>query len=561
MIETADLPAPDDRYPVRRALLSVSDKGGLVDFGRRLAALGVDLLSTGGTARALREAGLDVTDVAEVTNFPEILGGRVKSLHPAIHGGVLARRTSDDDLAELDAHGIGAIDLVVVNLYPFREAVAQADVTDALAAENVDIGGPGMLRAAAKNFAFVGAVVDPGSYDAVAEELEENGGTLGMETRRRLAGAAFAHTADYDAAIAAYFAGGVDGGHAGGAGDVQTPQQGASTGADGGGGAASVGGADDLPATLAIDLPRADTLRYGENPHQAAALYGDPDVRYEVLHGKALSYNNLLDLTAAFDLVAEFDAAPPTVAILKHTNPCGVSQADGLEAAYHKAFATDRQSPFGGIVVVNRPLDRATAEAIDAVFTELVIAPDYEDGVLGFLEEKKNRRLIRMAPRPARPDVVLRTVAGGVLAQTPDGPLAPAAELRAGWSVPTERSPTEREWADLDFAWRVCKHVKSNAIVYARDGATLGVGAGQMSRIDASEIAVAKGAKSGLDFAGCVVASDAFFPFADGLEAAADAGAVAAVQPGGSVRDGEVIAAADARGLAMVFTGRRHFRH
>ena len=546
MIETADLPAPPDRAPVRRALLSVSDKGGLAAFGRRLAALGVDLLSTGGTARALREAGLDVTDVAEVTGFPEILGGRVKSLHPAIHGGILARRTSPSDLAELEEHGIGPVDLVVVNLYPFREAVAQADVTDALAAENVDIGGPGMLRAAAKNFAFVGAVVDPGDYDAVASELEANDGTLGTATRRRLAGAAFAHTADYDAAIAAYFAGGA-------ASD--------SAGQGDGGGAASAGGADDLPSTLTVDLPRADALRYGENPHQAAALYGTPDAAYEVLHGKALSYNNLLDLTAALDLVAEFDAAPPTVAILKHTNPCGVGQGESLEAAYHKAFATDRQSPFGGIVVVNRPLDRATAEAIDAVFTEIVIAPDYEDGVLGFLEQKKNRRLVRMVPRPARPGVVLRTVAGGVLAQAPDGPLAAAEDLRAGWSVPTERAPTDREWADLDFAWRVCKHVKSNAIVYARDGATLGVGAGQMSRIDASEIAVAKGAKSGLDFAGCVVASDAFFPFADGLEAAAEAGAVAAVQPGGSVRDDEVIAAADARGLAMAFTGRRHFRH
>ena len=554
MIETADLPAPPDRAPVCRALLSVSDKARLADFGRRLAALGVELLSTGGTARALREAGLDVTDVAEVTGFPEILSGRVKSLHPRVHGGILARRTSPDDLAELDEHGIGAIDLVVVNLYPFREAVAQADATDALAAENVDIGGPGMLRAAAKNFAFVGAVVDPGDYDAVASELEANGGTLGMATRRRLAGAAFAHTADYDAAIAAYFAGG-----AAGAEETQTPQRGASTGANDAGGGR--GGADDLPATLVVDLPRADTLRYGENPHQAATLYGTPDAAYEVLHGKALSYNNLLDLTAALDLIGEFDAAPPTVAILKHTNPCGVGQAEGLEVAYHKAFATDRQSPFGGIVIVNRPLDRATAEAVDAVFTELVIAPEFEDGVLGFLEQKKNRRLVRALPRPARAGVALRTVAGGVLAQTPDAPLAPAEELRAGWSVPTERAPSEREWADLDFAWRVCKHVKSNAIVYARDGATLGVGAGQMSRIDASEIAVAKGAKSGLDFAGCVVASDAFFPFADGLEAAAEAGAVAAVQPGGSVRDDEVIAAADARGMAMAFTGRRHFRH
>ena len=560
MIETADLPAPPDRAPVRRALLSVSDKARLADFGRRLAALGVELLSTGGTARALREAGLDVTDVAEVTGFPEILGGRVKSLHPRVHGGILARRTSPDDLAELDEHGIGAIDLVVVNLYPFREAVAQPDATDALAAENVDIGGPGMLRAAAKNFAFVGAVVDPGDYDAVASELEANGGTLGMATRRRLAGAAFAHTADYDAAIAAYFTGGAGAaGGAAGAEEMQTPQRGVSTGANDAGDGR--GGAGDLPATLVVDLPRADTLRYGENPHQAATLYGTPDAAYEVLHGKALSYNNLLDLTAALDLIGEFDAAPPTVAILKHTNPCGVGQAEGLEVAYHKAFATDRQSPFGGIVVVNRPLDRATAEAVDAVFTELVIAPEFEDGVLGFLEQKKNRRLVRALPRPARAGVALRTVAGGVLAQTPDGPLAPAEELRAGWSVPTERAPSEREWADLDFAWRVCKHVKSNAIVYARDGATLGVGAGQMSRIDASEIAVAKGAKSGLDFAGCVVASDAFFPFADGLEAAAEAGAVAAVQPGGSVRDDEVIAAADARGMAMAFTGRRHFRH
>ena len=545
MIETKDIPPPPDRAPVRRALLSVSDKTGLAELGRRLADHGVELLSTGGTARALRDAGLDVTDVADVTGFPEILGGRVKSLHPKIHGGILARRTSRDDLAELDEHGVAAIDLVVVNLYPFREAIAQPDVDDALAAENVDIGGPGMLRAAAKNFAFVGAVVDPGDYDAVADELEAHDGTLGMATRRRLAATAFAHTADYDAAIAAYFEGGAEGNGAGGRGGT--------------------GGTAGLPAPLALDLPKAADLRYGENPHQAAALYGDPDARYEVLHGKALSYNNLLDLTAALDLIAEFDAAPPTVAILKHTNPCGVGQAEdadgGLEAAYHKAFATDRQSPFGGIAVVNRPLDRATAEAIDAVFTELVIAPAFEDGVLDFLEQKKNRRLIRMADRPAHADPVLRSTAGGVLAQDPDARLAPAADLRAGWTVPTERAPTDREWADLDFAWRVCKHVKSNAIVYARDGATLGVGAGQMSRIDASEIAVAKGAKSGLDFAGCVVASDAFFPFADGLEAAAAAGAVAAVQPGGSVRDDEVVAAADARGMAMVFTGRRHFRH
>ena len=545
MIAVKDLPPPDDRAPVRRALLSVSDKTGLADFGARLHALGVEMLSTGGTARALREAGLPVIDVADVTGFPEILGGRVKSLHPAIHGGILARRTDPEDLAELAEHGIGAIDLVVVNLYPFREATA-GGATDAVAAENVDIGGPGMLRAAAKNFAFVGAVVDPADYDAVAAELDAHGGTLGLGTRRRLAGAAFAHTADYDRAIAAFFA------------DAPAPDA-SPAGASGADRQAGDGSAADTrPARLALDLPKTDDLRYGENPHQRAALYADGPPRYDVLHGKALSYNNLIDLTAALDLIAEFRDAPPTVAILKHTNPCGVGQAEALTDAYAKAFATDRQSPFGGIVVVNRPLDPATAEAIDAVFTELIIAPDFEAGVLDFLQQKANRRLIRALAAPARGPVV-RSVAGGLLVQDPDGTLA--ADLRAACTVPTERSPSEREWADLDFAWRVCKHVKSNAIVYAKDGATLGIGAGQMSRIDASEIAVAKGAKSGLDFAGCVVASDAFFPFADGLEAAAEAGATAAIQPGGSVRDDEVIAAADARSVAMAFTGRRHFRH
>ena len=577
MISVKDLPSPDDRYPVRRALLSVSDKTGLADFGRRLQALGVEILSTGGTARALREAGVAVTDVASRTGFPEILDGRVKSLHPVIHGGILARRTDPEDLAQLREHGIGAIDLVAVNLYPFRQATA-GGATDAVAAENVDIGGPTMLRASAKNFAFVASVVDPADYDAVADELEAHAGTLSMATRRRLAASAFAHSADYDAAIAAFFASDLEGGsapsdapskadgglepprgattHGGsterGAGDPTSKPDGTETGLEGG-----------LPSSLLIDLPKHDDLRYGENPHQRAALYGDPASRYETLHGKALSFNNLLDVTAAVNLIGEFAATRPTVAILKHTNPCGVGQATddegGLEAAYHKAFATDRQSPFGGIVVVNRPLDRATAQAIDGVFTEIIIAPGFQDGVLEFLQQKKNRRLIRAALGAARSDLDVRTVAGGLLVQDPDPALD--ADVRASWTVPTSRAPTDAEWADLDFAWRVCKHVKSNAIVYARAGATLGIGAGQMSRIDASEIAVAKGAKSGLDFDGCVVASDAFFPFADGLEAAAEAGAVAAVQPGGSVRDDEVIAAADARNMAMAFTGQRHFRH
>ena len=550
MIPTKDLPPPADRQSPRRALLSVSDKTGLVPFARRLAAHGVALLSTGGTARALREAGLEVTDVAEATGFPEILDGRVKTLHPRVHGGILARRQDPEDMATLGTHDIGAIDIVVVNLYPFREAVA-GGADDALAAENVDIGGPSMLRAAAKNFGSVAAVVDPADYGAVADEMDAEGGTLGLATRRRLATAAFRHTADYDAAIAAYFEASGDAAHgAEGAAPEATPEV--------------------LPDPLALDLPLAQALRYGENPHQRAGYYAAPgEAPYRVLHGKALSTNNLLDLTAALDLIAEFQDAPPTVAILKHTNPCGVGQGAGLEEAYRRAFATDTVSPFGGIVVVNRPLDRAAAEAIDGVFTELVIAPAYEGGVLDFLQQKKNRRLLTYAPAASGDasggGLVLRSVAGGLLAQEADAPLGTAAALRARCEVATRRAPTDDEWAALDFAWRVCKHVKSNAIVYGTaggaGGATLGIGAGQMSRVDASEVAVRKAQKEGLDLAGSVVASDAFFPFADGLLAAADAGAVAAIQPGGSRRDAEVVEAADARGMAMVFTGRRHFRH
>ena len=533
MIPSKDLPPPADRYPVRRALLSVSDKTGLAVFAQRLAALGVELVSTGGTARALRDAGLGVRDVAEVTASPELLDGRVKTLHPKIHAGLLARRTDPDDLAQLDEHGIDPIDLVVVNFYPFAEAVARDGVTDAVAVENVDIGGPTMIRAAAKNHFFVGVVTGPGQYDAVAEELEENDGQLGLGTRRRLAGEAFRHTADYDAAIAEYFE----------KDDLEAH------------------GRSPLPETFSLSLPKAQALRYGENPHQPAALYGSPERVFRTLHGKALSFNNLIDLTAALDLIREFDDAPPTVAILKHTNPCGVGTAESLEAAYRKAFATDRQSPFGGIVVVNRPLDRATAEAVDAIFTEIVIAPGYEAGVLDFLQQKKNRRLIETLPDAGHGDLDVRTAAGGLLVQEPNPPLGSADDLRARCTVATNREPTAAEWADLDVAWRVCKHVKSNAIVYAGGGATLGVGAGQMSRIDASEVAVMKARKSERSLEGSVVASDAFFPFADGLVAAAEAGARAAIQPGGSVRDDEVIEAANARGLAMVFTGARHFRH
>ena len=535
MIPAKDLPPPDDLAPVRRALISVFDKTDIVPFARRLHALGITLISTGGTARKLREADLPVTEVADLTGSDEVLDGRVKTLHPKIHAGLLARRNDPEDQAELDERGIAPIDLVVTNLYPFQEATAD-DPSPANAMENIDIGGPTMVRAAAKNHFFVGVVTDPAEYDAVASELEANDSHLTMATRQRLASAAFAHTAQYDQAVAQYFVTHIE------------PSEDEDN--------------DALPATLNDPLPRAKVLRYGENPHQRGALYGDPDRFFEKLHGKALSFNNLMDLSAALLLIDEFRDHPPTCAILKHTNPCGVAISDGLESAWHRAFATDRQSPFGGIVVVNRALDRATAEAIDEIFTELIIAPEFEDGVLDLLMQKKNRRLIRHKAA-ARTDerLDMRSVLGGLLVQERD-PVFPAPDaFKASWDVVTDRGPSDAEADDLDFAWRVAKHVKSNAIVYAKDRATLGIGAGQMSRIDASELAVFKGDKSELDFSGAVVASDAFFPFADGLEAAAEAGAHAAIQPGGSIRDDEVIDAADAHDMAMVFTGQRHFRH
>ena len=525
MIEAKNLPAAPDGVRLRRALLSAYDKTGLVAFARKLADLGIELISSGGTARHLREAGLAVVDVASVTGSPEILGGRVKTLHPGIHGAILARRGHRPDDADLASMDIRPIDLVVVNLYPFFDAVASPEVTDAVAAENIDIGGPAMTRAAAKNFAYVAAVTSPADYDAVAAELGASGGSLALATRRRLAARAFALTADYDAAIQAYL----------------TSET-----------------ADALPDSLRLSMPRQLSLRYGENPHQAAAFYGKTDGLFEKLHGKALSYNNLLDLSAALALIDEFADADPAVAILKHTNPCGVAVAATLQEAYEAAFATDRQSPFGGIVVANRPLTLSAAEAIDRIFTEIIIAPEFESGVRQLLMRKKNRRLIRQRSRNRLlPGLEARLVLGGALCQRRDLALPPGPAYRCV----TERAPTAREQQDLDFAWRVAKHVKSNAIVYGADRRTLGIGAGQMSRIDASELAVLKARKSGLSLRGSVVASDAFFPFADGLVAAADAGATAAIQPGGSIRDAEVIRAANERGMAMVFTGKRHFRH
>ncbi|MFB6247106.1 MAG: bifunctional phosphoribosylaminoimidazolecarboxamide formyltransferase/IMP cyclohydrolase [Salinibacter sp.] len=526
-----------DAPPVRRALLSVYDKTGIVDFARRLTDLGIELISTGGTAATLRDAGLAVTEVATETGVPEVLEGRVKSLHPAIHAGLLARRDREDDMAALEARGYEPIDLVVCNLYPFEAVIEAADTDRARAMANVDIGGPTMLRAAAKNHAAVGVVTAPDAYAPVAEELEANDGALSASTREALATEAFAHTAAYDRAIHQYLT-------------EETSE------------APADGEADSaLPDSFRVSLPRAQSLRYGENPHQDGALYGTPGRFFDQIHGSTLSYNNHNDISAALFLIDEFRDAGPTCAILKHTNPSGVATADTLEGAWRQAFATDRQSPYGGIVVVNRALDRPTAEAIDEIFTEIVIAPEFEAGVVDFLSQNDRRRVVRhTAPARASTRPAVRSILGGLLVQARDPALDTTGELEDG-AVPTERAPTEQERADLAFAWRVCKHVKSNAIVYARDRATLGVGAGQMSRIDSSELAVRKATKSELDLEGSVVASDAFFPFADGLEAAAVEGARAAIQPGGSIRDDDVIDAANAHVVAMVLTGRRHFRH
>jgi phosphoribosylaminoimidazolecarboxamide formyltransferase / IMP cyclohydrolase len=513
---------------VQRALLSVSDKTGLIPFAQVLAARNVELISTGGTARALREAGLAVKDISEHTGFPEMLDGRVKTLHPKVHGGLLYIRGEASHEAAVRAHDIAPIDLVVVNLYPFEQTVARPNASLHDAIENIDIGGPSMLRSAAKNHDSVTVVVDPADYAAVADQIKVNGNTT-IELRRKLAAKVFARTAAYDAAIASYLAGAFSTGEAG------------------------------LPAALSVQAPLAQPLRYGENPHQKAALYGAFRDYFSQLHGKELSYNNILDLTAAAALIAEFAPDGPTLAILKHTNPCGVGHGENLREAWDRAFATDRQAPFGGIIAVNRPLDAACAEAIAEIFSEVIVAPDFTPQGLEILQKKKNLRLLRiLKPITAGQPRDVRSVgADSFLVQERDLKTTGAADLK----IVTRRQPTEAELRAMLFGWRVVKHVKSNAIVYAGTDRTLGVGAGQMSRVDASRIAVWKAAEAGLKLANSVVCSDAFFPFPDGLIAAADAGATAAIQPGGSVRDAEVIAAADERGLAMAFTGVRHFRH
>jgi phosphoribosylaminoimidazolecarboxamide formyltransferase/IMP cyclohydrolase len=512
------------------ALLSVSDKAGLAAFASSLVKdFGYTLLSTGGTAKTLLASGLPVTEVGAHTGFPEIMDGRVKTLHPKIHGGLLARRDKPEHLAQAAANQIDLIDLVVVNLYPFEETVAKPDVGLEEAIENIDIGGPSMLRSAAKNHDSVTVVCDPGDYPAVLRAMGGDPAELAT-LRRSLALKVFRKTASYDAAISRF---------------LESQEAGPDLDAMSG-----------FPETLSLSWKRAQLLRYGENPHQKAALYGTFAEHYEQLQGKELSYNNILDITAATYLIGEFER--PTVAILKHTNPCGVGSAETIAEAWEAAYATDRQAPYGGIIIVNRTLDGALAGQIAEIFTEVIIAPRFSPEAMAILGKKKNLRLM-VAKEGLGADALqdIRSVVGGVLVQDRDRTLGKVSEFR----VVTKRQPTKDEWDSMMFGWKVCKHVKSNAIVYCRGERTLGIGAGQMARVDSSRIAVWKAGEAALDLGGSVVVSEALFPFADGLIAAADAGATAAIQPGGSVRDPEVIKAADDRGIAMVFTGIRHFRH
>jgi phosphoribosylaminoimidazolecarboxamide formyltransferase / IMP cyclohydrolase len=535
---------------IKRALLSVSDKAGLAELGACLARHSVELVSTGGTAKALRDAGLTVMDISDLTGFPEMMDGRVKTLHPKVHGGLLAVRDNEEHLAAMAAHDIGAIDLVVVNLYPFAATVAKGAEREEII-ENIDIGGPSMVRSAAKNHASVAIVTDPVDYSELMAAMDAGDGTTGMALRIRLAAKAYAHTAAYDASIANWFAWDDAFTHPLGAAALQgTP----------------------FPATMPIGLIHSETLRYGENPHQMAALYTGPALGEgaltgaQQLQGKELSYNNYNDADAALELVSEFRDGPPTVVIVKHANPCGVASGDTLLEAYQAALACDSVSAFGGIIAVNRPLDAETAEAMAAIFTEVVAAPGASEEAKAIFAKKKNLRLliIPALPDPSREGFMMKTIAGGMLVQSRDNGRLTQDQLR----TVTKRAPTTQELTDCLFAWTVAKHVKSNAIVYAKDNATAGIGAGQMNRLESARIAAWK-AKDAAEKAGwsaprtigSAVASDAFFPFADGLLAAVEAGATAVIQPGGSIRDDEVIAAADEAGLAMIFTGMRHFRH
>jgi phosphoribosylaminoimidazolecarboxamide formyltransferase/IMP cyclohydrolase len=505
---------------ITRALISVSDKTGIASFARALERQGIDIISTGGTAELLRKEKIPVREISSFTAFPEVLDGRVKTLHPRVHGSLLYKRDNPKHVAQARECGFQPIDLVVVNLYPFEETIAKPNVTLAEAIENIDIGGPSMIRSAAKNYESVTVIVEPADYDVVLENMRDNGGETTLRLREHLAIKAFIKTSAYDRAI----------------GNFLNKEQ-------------------TTDASFSLSLPLVSRLRYGENPHQTAALYGDFGQYFAKFHGKDLSFNNILDISAATNLIAEF--TEPTVAILKHTNPCGAGSGDVLRAAWEKAFATDKQAPFGGIIVCNRPVDEGLARAISEIFSEVIIAPDFTPETRAILQKKKNLRLIRLltSAAEARSAIDIRSVSGGVLVQEAD------AANEVPQNVVTKRQPTKAELDAMLFGWRVVKHVKSNAIVYAGPDRTLGIGAGQMSRVDASRIAIWKAEEAALSLKGSAVASDAFFPFPDGLIVAADAGATCAIQPGGSVRDGEVIAAANERDMAMIFTGIRHFRH
>ena len=505
---------------ISRALISVSDKTGVANFARELERQGVDIISTGGTAELLRKEKIPAREISSFTAFPEVLEGRVKTLHPRVHGGLLYKRGNPKHEAEAKECGFEPIDLVVVNLYPFEKTIQKPDVMLAEAIENIDIGGPSMIRSAAKNYESVTVVVDPADYDGILENMRENNGETTLKLREHLAIKAFIKTSDYDRTIGNY-----------------------------------LNREQITEASFSLSLPLVSKLRYGENPHQNAALYGDFEHYFEKLHGKELSFNNILDISAATNLIAEF--SQPTVAILKHTNPCGVGTDNDLCKAWGKAFATDKQAPFGGIIICNREINEPLAKTISEIFSEVIIAPDFNTEARGLLQKKKNLRLIRLvtSAAAARPAVDLRSVCGGLLVQDSD------IATENPEQIVTQRKPTKKEMDAMLFGWRVAKHVKSNAIVYAAADRTLGIGAGQMSRVDASRIAIWKANEAGLSLKGSAVASDAFFPFPDGLIAAADAGATCAIQPGGSVRDKEVIAAADERKMAMIFTGVRHFRH
>lgn len=515
---------PKNPIQIKRALLSVSDKTDVLDLAKALNNSGVEIISTGGTAKVISDAGINVKDVSEITGFPECLDGRVKTLHPMVHGGILARTSHNPDLGELNRLGITPIELVVVNLYPFKDTISKPDITPATATEFIDIGGPTMIRASAKNFAHVCVLSSPNQYHKFIEEFKEGNG-ISFETRKKLAKDAFTHTADYDSAISNYFSSIID---------------------------------EEPASQFNISLPLSQELRYGENPHQKAAVYGNQHDIIDCFHGKQLSYNNYLDVDSALNIISDFEDGNPACAIIKHTIPCGVGVGKSLNEAYKKAFSTDTVSPFGGIVIVNKELDLETAQSIDSIFTEIIIAPSFTNDAKELLIQKKNRRLIRIRKRlTEESSFAFRSIFGGLLKQDTD--LEPSDENE--FKVVTKRTPTSEEMEDLIFSWKVVRHIKSNAIVFAKNGKTLGIGSGQTSRVDSSEIAVAKAKKEKLNLEGSAIASDAFFPFSDGIEAAAEVGATAIIQPGGSIRDEEVIEKANEFNMTMIFTGKRHFKH